>query len=205
MRLLALQDRAEEDDEIGDPDDGEPEIDIPLGLGIFAALGDAEQVAGRRHDDEELVAPEDEPAEIAAEEPCPRGALHDIKRGGDQRVAAEGEDDGGCVQRPHAAEVEPGLDVEIRVRQLQRHHDADEKADDTPDHRGDDAVFHHLVEIEAGVGSRLRREAHPTQHDDRAAEKHEEQHPHMGLEKVVPREGRAQEGDKGARRQCQSR
>jgi hypothetical protein len=46
VRLLALHDRAEEDREVGDPDDGQPEVDVPFGLGVFLALGDAEQVAG---------------------------------------------------------------------------------------------------------------------------------------------------------------
>ena len=36
--------RADEDREIGDPDDGQPDVDIPFGLGIFARAGDAEQV-----------------------------------------------------------------------------------------------------------------------------------------------------------------
>ena len=37
VRLLAAHDGAEEDQEIGDPDDGEPEVGVPLGLGIFLA------------------------------------------------------------------------------------------------------------------------------------------------------------------------
>ncbi|MNU53588.1 hypothetical protein D3C71_426230 [compost metagenome] len=79
MRLLAHEDRAEEDDEIGDPDDGQPDIDIPFRLRIFLALGDTEQIAGCRHDDEKLVAPEHEPSEIAAEQAGPTGALDNIE------------------------------------------------------------------------------------------------------------------------------
>src|SRR5690606_21508102 len=93
VRFFALQDRAEEDEEIGQPDNGQPNVDVPFGLRIFAALGDAKQVARGRHDDEELVAPEYEPGEIAAKETGAAGALDYIEGGGDERVAAEGEDD----------------------------------------------------------------------------------------------------------------
>ena len=107
VRFLALHERAEEHQEIGDPDDGEPEIDIPFGLGIFAALGDAEQIAGGGQDDEQLVAPEHEPGEIAEGQLRAAGALDDIEAGADQRVAAKGEDHRRGVQRPQPAEIEP--------------------------------------------------------------------------------------------------
>ncbi len=80
--------RAHEDDQIGNPDDGEPDVDIPFGFGIFTALRNAEQIAGRGHDDEKLIAPEYEPGEIAAEKAGAAGALHDIEGRADQRVAA---------------------------------------------------------------------------------------------------------------------
>jgi hypothetical protein len=60
MRLLALDDRTHEHRQIGDPDDGQPQVDVPFGLGIFLRLGDAEQVTGRGQHDEQLVSPEDE-------------------------------------------------------------------------------------------------------------------------------------------------
>ena len=121
VRLAALGERADEDEEIDDPDDGQPEIDIPFGLGIFLRLGDAEQIAGGGQHDEELVAPEHEPGRPAPREPRAAGALHDIERGGDQRIAAEGEDDGGGVQRPQAAEAGPGqIEIERRDRRAAR-------------------------------------------------------------------------------------
>ena len=43
--LLAAEDGAEEHQQIGDPDDGEPQVGVPFRLGVFLALGDAEQVA----------------------------------------------------------------------------------------------------------------------------------------------------------------
>ncbi|MNV35626.1 hypothetical protein D3C71_1270770 [compost metagenome] len=92
MRLLAHEDRAEEGDEIGNPDDGQPDIDIPFRLRIFATLGNTEQVAGGGHDDEEIISPEHEPAEIAAEEARATGSLHHVKRRGNQRISPESED-----------------------------------------------------------------------------------------------------------------
>ena len=138
VRLLALQDRAEEDDA-----DRRPRRSVSQrstyhsGSAYSRALGDAEQVAGRGQHDEELVAPEDEPGEVAAEQPRAAGALHDVEGGGDQRVAAEGEDHRRGVQRPQPAEVDPGLEVELGKASCERDEDADEEADDAPEHGGD--------------------------------------------------------------------
>ncbi len=153
VRLLAVDQGAEEHQEIGDPDDGEPQVDVPFGLGIFAALGDAHQIAGGRQHDEQLVAPEHEPGEIAEGQPHPVGALDHIEARGDQRVAAEGEDHGGGMQRPQPAEIEP-LKVRVpgREGELQRDDDADQKAHDPPEHRGDGAGPHHAVEIARDIG-----------------------------------------------------
>src|SRR3546814_16396584 len=59
MRFAPLDDRADEDDEIDDPDDRQPQVDIPFGLGIFARFGDAHDVSGRGEHQEELITPED--------------------------------------------------------------------------------------------------------------------------------------------------
>jgi hypothetical protein len=157
MRLLALEQRAQEDDQIGHPDDGQPQIDIPFRLGIFAALGNAQQIAGRRHDDEQLIAPEHEPGEIAAKQPRAGGALDHVERRRDQRVAAEGEDHRRGVQRTGPAEIQPGLDVEIRIGELEGDDDAHQKADNTPEGGGDDAVTDNLVEIAGFVVGRFAR------------------------------------------------
>ena len=168
MRFLAPQDRAEEDHEIGDPDDGQPQIDIPFGLGIFAALGDAQQIAARRHDEEQLVAPEHEPGEIAAEQPRATSPLHDVEGGGDQRVAAEGEDDGRRMQRTDAAEIEPGFDIQVGKGELGGDDDPDQQPDRAPEHGGDHAVADRLVHVARLVshglrGAKLRL---AQQHDD---------------------------------------
>ena len=107
---------AEEDQQIDDPDDGQPEVGVPFGLGVFLALGDAEQVAGAGDDDEEVVAEDDEPGREVAGQPRAAGALHDVERRRDQHVAAEGEDHRRGVQRAQAAEIGPGQ-VEVQGRE----------------------------------------------------------------------------------------
>src|SRR5690606_38457083 len=145
--FLALQDRAEEDEEIGYPDDGQPNVDVPFGFRIFTALGDAEQVACGRHNDEKLVAPEDEPGEIAAKEAGAAGALDHVEGGGDKRVAAEGEDDRRCVQRTDPAEGEPGLKGKLRERKLDGNDDTDEQAHDRPEDGGDRTIADGTIQI----------------------------------------------------------
>ncbi len=135
VRLLAPHDGAEIDQQIDDPDDGQPEVGVPFRLGIFLRLGDAEQIAGAGDDDEEVVAEHDEPGRDVAGQPRARGALHDIERGGDQHIAAEGEDGGRGVQRPQAAEIDPLVEIEQRKRQLEGDDDADGEGGDAPEHR----------------------------------------------------------------------
>ena len=94
MRLAAAPQGGQEDQQVDHPDDGQPQIDVPLGLGILFGLGDAEQVAGRRQHDEQLVAADHEPGREVAGQAHPAGALDDIKRRSDQYVAAKREDHG---------------------------------------------------------------------------------------------------------------
>src|SRR3546814_310170 len=135
MRLLALHQCADEDDEIDHPDDGQPQIGVPFRLGIFAALGDAGEIAGGGQDDEQLIAEEQEPAGGgAAEQAGTAGALDDKDRGADQGIAAEGEDRRRGVQRAQPAEGRPfKMHVEQREGELQRDEDAGGEGGDTPE------------------------------------------------------------------------
>ena len=140
--------RAEEDQQIGDPDHGQPQIGVPFGLGVFLRLRDAEQIAGAGDDDEEVVAEHHEPGRDVAGEPRAAGALHDVERGRDQHVAAEGEDHRRGVQRPDAAEREPRqVEIEHRKGELERGPEPDREARDAPEHRGDGRELHrpHIV------------------------------------------------------------
>ena len=157
MRLAAPHQRGDENRQIGNPHHGEPDIDVPLGLGIFLALGDAHQIAGGGQHDEQLIAPEHEARERRESQPRPAGALHHIERGGDQRIAAKGEDDRRGVQRTQAPEVEIRREVQQRIGELKRNGEAHKKARHAPEHRGDDAPADHLVIIFA----RRWRAQHP--------------------------------------------
>ncbi len=137
MRLLAAEDRAEEHQQIGDPDDRQPEVGVPLGLGVFLAFGDAEQIARAGDHDEEVVAEHHEPRREIARQPRAAGALHDIERGRQQHVAAEGEDHGRGVQRTQAPEVEPGRDVEPGIGELEGDVDAYRHAREAPEQSGE--------------------------------------------------------------------
>ena len=206
VRFAALDDGADKDRQIGDPDDGQPDVDIPFGLGIFARLGDAHDIAGGGQHDEQLIAPEDEAGDRREGEPRPAGALHDIEAGGDQRIAAKGEDDRRRVQRPQPPEA--GIfkpQVEHREGQLQRDGQPDEQADDAPEGRRDDPPADRIIVI-ARMVDRLRLAAgiaaahHPDGGEQRRQRKDQHVHGIGGVERLAGDEQRQQhEGKQRAR------
>jgi len=187
--FLAGDQRAEKDEKEGDPDHCEPQVNIPFGFGVFAALGDAQEIAGGGQDNEELVAPEHEGRKPAAPETGARGALHDIEGRADQRVAAEREDHCGRVQRAQASEIEEGLNVECGPRELRGHEHTDQKAGRAPEERGDDPPADDIVIISC----RIRRqgsgasgaEAHAAEHEHGAECQHRESDPEVDLEESI--------------------
>ena len=109
MRLGPFQDRAQEDQQVANPDNRQPQVDVPFRFGVFLALAEAHDIAERGHDDKELVAPEDEIRQrLAAEQAGPAGALHDVERCSQQRGSAKGEDRRRGVDRAQAAKVGEG-------------------------------------------------------------------------------------------------
>jgi 23S rRNA (cytosine1962-C5)-methyltransferase len=174
VRLFAFPDRAEVDQQVRDPDDCQEKIGVPLGLRILLALRDAEQVAGAGHDDEDVVAPHDEPRRPAAGEARVARALHHVERGREQHVAAEGEDHRRRVQRAKPAEARPGhIEVQRRKGQLPSDHDADEKAGDAPEYRGERGELDRSVEPGRGVRGRLGVRHDPADCDDAADGQHD--------------------------------
>ena len=154
MRLSPLGERADEDEEVDDPDDGQPQNDVPFGLGIFLGLGDPEQITRGGKHDEELIAPEYEPRRPPPGEPRAARALHHIERARDQDIAAKGEDDGRGVQRPEPAEAGPRqIEIEDGICELPGNHIADKETGQPPEHRGDDAGADHAV----GISSLIAR------------------------------------------------
>lgn len=79
VRLLALHQRHQEHQEIGDPDDRQPEVRVPLRLGIFLGLRNSEQIAGAGDQDEEIVAEHDKPGREVACEANTAGFLDDVE------------------------------------------------------------------------------------------------------------------------------
>ena len=128
--------RAEEDDRVGHPDDGDGEVDRPLELGVFLAGRDAQRQRDRGGQDDQLPAPERERRERRREEPHMAGTLDDVVGRREQSGSAEGEDHGVRVQGPQPPVRQPG-DVEVKGREqeLRRDEHADGHPDDSPDQR----------------------------------------------------------------------
>ncbi len=136
MRLFPLDDGHQEDQQIGHPDDRQPQIGVPLRLGIFLGLGHAEQVAGAGDQNEEIVADDDKPGREIARQARAAGLLHHVERGCDQHVAAEGKDHRRRMQRPQSAEAGPWqVEIERGPGELRSDQKPDRKSGDTPEHR----------------------------------------------------------------------
>ncbi|MNZ84952.1 hypothetical protein D3C78_1037250 [compost metagenome] len=104
---LALDQRAEEDDGVADPDDGDQDVDRPFQLGVFLRGGVAQRQADRSEQDDQLPAPEGERGEGVREQPGLAGALYRVVRAGEQRTATEREDHRIGMQRAQTAEARP--------------------------------------------------------------------------------------------------
>ena len=181
VRLLPARDRPDIEDEVGDPDDDQPEVGVPLGLGVLLGLGDAHQIARDGQHAEKIVAEKHEPWAELARQPGPRGALDDVERGRNQRVAAEAEDHARRVRRPKPSEAGPGgVEGEVGPRELRCHPDAHEHPEHRPSHRKRDADLDGIVVIRGfPVFRRLRlvereqddvEQTDRKEHDDQAVD-----------------------------------
>ncbi len=145
---LALHDRAEEHDRVGDPDDGDQDVDRPFQFGVFLGAGVTQRQADRRQQDHQLPAPEAERGDLRREQLRLAGALYRIERAGEQRAATKGEDHRVGVQRAQTAETGPGqIEVEFRPDQLRREKNPEAHADDAPHHRHNGELADHLVVV----------------------------------------------------------
>ncbi|MEY9897864.1 hypothetical protein ABIA44_002038 [Bradyrhizobium sp. USDA 329] len=197
VRLLALEDGGKEDQQIDDPHDGQPQVGVPFRLGIFLRLGDAEQIARAGDQNEEVVAQHDEPRREVAGEARAAGLLHHVEGGRDQDVAAEGEDHGGGVQRPQAAEADPGqIEVQCGPGQLRGDDEADEESGNAPEHRHEGREFdrpHVVVRAAVDFLGRQRRRPFEVAVDD---EEHRSQ-ARRRAERGVKGEGRIERLGRG--------
>ena len=149
MRFFAAHQRAAKGDQVENPNHRQPQIHIPFRFGIFLALGDAEHIAKCRHDNDELIAPEQEPPHIiAAEQPGAAGALHDEKAGQEQRISAKGENHRAGMHRAQPPEAGPfQIKIEQWKSELQRNDNTHQESHHPPkgggDGEGADRAFHH--------------------------------------------------------------
>ena len=105
VRFFTLPKRAEEDEQINDPDHCQPQSAYHSGSAYSRPWRHANQIAGARHQDEYLITPEDEPRPKTAREPRLARALNDIERSRNEDIAAEGKDDRRRMQRAQPAET----------------------------------------------------------------------------------------------------
>ena len=205
VRFLALDERHQEHQQIGHPDDGQPEIGVPFRLGIFLRLGDAEQIAGAGDQDEEVVAEDDEPRREIAGETHPAGLLHHIERGRDQHVAAEREDHRRSVQRPQAAEAGPGqIEIERRPRELRGDQQSDRKSGDAPEYRHDGRELDRTEIVVGPAVDLLRRQRRRTIEiavEDRKDRREAGRAAERGMEgeRRIQRLGRGEQAEKARR------
>ena len=139
MRFFAARDGAAKGDKVENPNHRQPQIHIPFRFGIFLALRDAQHIAKRGHDNEELIAPEQEPPHIiAAKQPGAAGALHDKQAGQEQRIAAKGEDNRAGMHWAQSPKAGPfQIKIERWKSELQRDDNTHQKSHHAPEGGGD--------------------------------------------------------------------
>ena len=206
MRLGPARERAQVEDEVGHPDHDQPEVGVPLGLGVFLRLGDTHEVARHREDHEELETQKDEPGRELAREPGARGALHHVERGRDQRGAAEAEDHGGGMRWPQAAEARPGgVEGEVGPDEERRDPEADRHADRAPDHREHDAHLDRVVVVGGEPARRRVGRVEIAQDEAEEAGRKEDHDKPVQAERRAPARDRHQEPDDHARHEQSER
>ena len=121
---------------------------MPFRLGVLSRLGDAEDVAGGSHEDDDLPAPEYKPGQPAAEQARPVGALNDVEGRRQKRGTAKGEDHRVRMKRTKPPKSGPGqVEVQRREGKLPCDDIANQEPDDAPNHRRDDGVLDDIVGI----------------------------------------------------------
>ncbi len=145
-----LDHRAEEVDREDHPDHRDHDVDRPLEFGVFLGLRKAERKRDRRADDDELPAPEVDPAQHVGEHPGLQQPLRRVVATGEEGIAREGEDHGVGVQRPESPEAqERQPEVEERIGQLQRDQQPDQHPHGSPeDGREEELPHDHVIVTE---------------------------------------------------------
>ncbi|MNO97459.1 hypothetical protein D3C76_891680 [compost metagenome] len=153
MLGLAFHQRAEEHHGVGDPDDGDQNVDGPLKLRIFLGTGVTQgQRDGGQHDDQ-LPGPEREGCQAWREQRRLGGALYGIVGAGKQGAAAKSKNHRIGVQGSQATEAGPGqVEVERRPDELRGEKNAEPHPDDSPNHRHNGELADHLIVVGGTAG-----------------------------------------------------
>ncbi len=142
VRFLAFPQRPQEQQQVEDPDNGQPEIGVPFRFRVFLALGDTEHIPGTGENDENVVTQDHEPGQDLARHAHTARPLNDIHGRRQQYVAAEGENHRRCVQGTQPAEIGPGkIEIQCRPGQLKRDYETDRESGKPPEHGGDRTEF----------------------------------------------------------------
>ena len=116
MRLVPPPQGGDEDHQVNHPHHRQPQVDVPFRLGVFLALGNAQDIAAGGQNDKQLIAPEHEPGDQRQGQARLARALHHMQRGHDQHIAAKGENHRRGMDRTQAPEIGPRqIEVQCRI------------------------------------------------------------------------------------------
>ena len=92
------------------------------------------------------------------------------------------------MQRAQAAEIEPWLEVQVRIGELQRNRQTCKKTYDGPEQRRNHAVPDRAIHVAAIVlGLALLRTVRVPDQENDKGQQNEEQNPHVGFKRGVVR------------------
>ncbi len=89
MRLFPLPERSKEQEQIEHPDNGQPQVGVPLRLGVFLTLCCPQKVSGTGNNDKGVVTKDYEPGHDLARHARAAGPLNHIHGRRQQNVSAE--------------------------------------------------------------------------------------------------------------------
>src|SRR5690606_33933337 len=122
---------------VGDPDQGNQDVQGPLKLGVFLGAGKAQWQRDDCSHQYGLPAPERERRQLVAEQADLTGTLHHVVRRGEQGAGAKGENDPVRMQWAQTAIAQPWrVEIEFRPYQLRCDQYPDRHANHPPDYGG---------------------------------------------------------------------
>ncbi len=147
MGFTPGHDCPQENHQIRDPDNCQQQIDIPFRFGIFARLGNPDDIAGRRQDDKKLITPEHEPGEVAPKQLLPRRALDHPETGADQGIPTKGKNHCRRVQGAQPPKIQIGFNIQVRPSQLGGDHNTNQKTNNAPEQCRNDTIADGPIDI----------------------------------------------------------